>query len=348
MSKLSGKPNMLKDINEHLIKSALKNMGSATKAELAKETAVSLTTVGLILSGLVDSGEVLNQGFDGPSGGRRAERYALNFNCSHAASLCVDNGYIDYAIGNLVGEIIEEGHIIIDRQNQIETTESLLDSLFLKFPTIKCIGFGVPAAVDEGYLFTGKKLKDWYNFDVESYFEEKYKVPVVLENDLNAIAVGYAFNRRNDKGLHDYSNLNMAYIHFTNNGTGAGVISNGKLVRGFSNFAGELSFIRFSEGKTLDNVLNSNPSDEIYSEAIAQVITAVSCIINPEYIVIGGENFRFKTIDSITEYVSLHLPETVRPEILPAEDSKGDYINGILYLTTEVLNSGVQLVKTAK
>jgi predicted NBD/HSP70 family sugar kinase len=348
MSMLSGKPNMLKNINEQLIKNALKNMGSATKAELAKETHVSLTTVGLILSELVDSGEILNQGFGGPSGGRRAERYALNFNYSYAAALCVDKGYIDYAIGNLVGEIVEEGRTIIDRLNQIEAAESLLDSLFLKFPSIKCIGFGVPAAVDEGYLFTGTKLKDWYNFDVESYFKEKYKVPVVLENDLNAIAVGYAFNRRNDKCLPDHSNLNMVYIHFTSDGTGAGVISNGKLVRGFSNFAGELGFIRFSQGKSLDNVLNSNPSDEIYAEAIAQAATAVSCTINPEYIVIGGETFRFKTIDSITEYVYLYLPETVRPEILPAVDSKWDYINGILYLTTEVLNSGVQLVKGAK
>jgi predicted NBD/HSP70 family sugar kinase len=328
---------MLKRVNEKLIKNTLRSIGSATKSELAKETSLSLTTVGLILSELVDKGEVLNQGFNESSGGRRAERYALDPDYSHIAVLCVDKSCIDYAIGNSAGEIVEEGRVLIDRLNQIAAVESLLDRMFLKFPLIKSIGFGLPAAVDEGYLFTGKKLKDWYNIDVESYFKERYKVPVVLENDLNAIAVGYAMNRMNDKGLSDCSNLNMAYIHFTANGTGAGIISNGKLVRGLSNFAGELGFIRLDQGKSLDNVLDSNPNDDIYAEAVARAVTAVSCIISPEYIVIGGETFRFETIDSITEYVYLYLPDTVLPEILAGVDSKRDYIDGVLYLTAEIM-----------
>jgi predicted NBD/HSP70 family sugar kinase len=140
----------------------------------------------------------------------------------------------------------------------------------------------------------------------------------------------------------------MVYIHFTTDGTGAGIITNGRLVRGFSNFAGELGYIPIKQGKTLDDILDSNPKDDIYADAIAHAITAVSCVINPEYIVIGGESFRFVTIDNITEYCYHYLPETVRPEIIPAFDSRMDYINGVLYLTTEVLNSGFRLVKASK
>lgn len=346
MSELSGRPNVLKRVNSDLIKSTLKNMGSATKAELARETGISLTTVGLILSALVNEGEVLNQGFDESSGGRRAERYTLNLNHSLAAALCVEDKYIDYAIGNTAGDLLEDGRTEIKQGKHMEAVEALIDTLIAKYSAIRCIGLGVPAAVDNGYLFTGTKLKDWYNFNVQAYLEQKYNLPIILENDLNAIAIGFSYNRLKEAGLANSSALNMVYIHFTTDGTGAGIIADGNLIRGFSHFAGELGFLKLDNGKTLDDVVDKQHANEEYADAIAFAISAINCIVNPEYVVIGGEAFEFHNLDLINEYCSRYILENVRPEIIPAEHCRMDYISGVMHLTIEEMNSGIRLIKS--
>jgi predicted NBD/HSP70 family sugar kinase len=348
MSGLSGRPNVLKKLNSDLVKTALKNMGSATKAELAQATGISLTTVGLILTSLVNEGEVLNQGFDVSSGGRRAERYSLNLNHSLAATLCVEDKYLDYAIGNNAGELLEEGRVEIPNHKHMETVETLLDSLTAKYEAIKYLGLGVPAAVYNGQLFTGTKLKDWYNFNVQAYLENKYKLPVTLENDLNAIATGFAVNRLKEAGLDDSSALNMVYIHFTTDGTGAGIIANGRLVRGFSNYAGEVGFLKLGNGKKLDDVVDKEHTSDEYAQAIAYAISAINCIVNPEYVVIGGEAFEFDKVELINEYCSRYIHEKVRPEIITAEDSRMDYISGVMHITIEEMNSGIKLIKTKR
>lgn len=345
MSELSGRPNVLKKVNSDIIKNALKIMGSATKAELAKETGISLTTVGLILSTLVSEDEVLNQGFDESSGGRRAERYSLNLNHSLAAALCVEDKYIDYAIGNTAGDLLEDSRYEIEQGRHMAAVEALLSTLTKKYNSIKHIGLGVPAAVYNGHLFTGSKLKEWYSFNVKEHLEEKYKLPVIIENDLNAIATGFAYNRLKEAGLLDSQTLNMVYIHFTEDGTGAGIIANGKLVRGFSHFAGELGFMKLGSGKTLDNIVSGTPTITEYAEAIATTISTINCIVNPEYIVIGGESFKFDNLDIINEYCSRYIDENIRPEIIPGYDSRMDYISGIMHITTEEMNSEIRLIR---
>lgn len=346
MNELSGRPNVLKRLNSDLIKNALRTLGSATKAELARHTGISLTTVGLILSALITDEEVLNLGFDESSGGRRAERYTLNFNNSLAAALCVEDKYIDYAVGNNAGDLLEEGRVEIVEHKHMAAVEALIDTLIIKHSAIKCIGLGVPAAVDNGGLFTGTKLKDWYSFNVQSYLETKYNLPIVLENDLNAIATGFAYNRLREAGLATSSALNMVYIHFTTDGTGAGIIANGKLVRGFSHYAGEIGFLQLGNGKTLDDVVDGPHTNEDYASAIAFAISALNCVINPEYVVISGEAFEFNNLPLINEYCCRYMPENVRPEILPVEDWRMDYISGVMHITIDEMNSGIQLIKS--
>lgn len=348
MSELSGRPNILKRLNSDIIKNALKNLESATKAELVQETGISLTTVGIILSKLIEAGEVQNQGYDESSGGRRAERYTLNLNYSLAVALCVENKYLDYAVGNSAGEILEEGRVEITETKQISAVEEVLNCLIDKFDSIKCIGIGVPAAVSNGRLFTGTKLEEWHDFNVQDYLEKKYKLPVIMENDLNAIVVGFANNHLKEDGFSSANFLNMIYINFMTTGIGSGIIANGMLIRGFSNYAGEISFLQLGNGDTLFDAVMREHTNEEYANAIAIAIGNLSCIVNPEYVVIGGDAFEEDNLDLINEYCSENIPENVRPKIIHADDYREDYIAGIMHLTIEEMNSGIRLVTTRR
>ncbi|GFP75330.1 ROK family protein [Clostridium fungisolvens] len=348
MSELSGRPNILKRLNSDIIKNALKNLESATKAELVQETGISLTTVGVILSKLIEEGEVQNQGYDESSGGRRAERYTLNLNYSLAVALCVENKYLDYAVGNSAGELLEEGRVEITETKQINAVEDVLNSLIDKFDSIKCIGIGVPAAVANGRLFTGTKLEEWHNFNVQDYLEKKYNIPVIMENDLNAIAVGFANNHLKEDGVSSSKFLNMIYINFMTTGIGSGIIANGMLIRGFSNYAGEISFLQLGNGDTFASTVTKEHTNDEYANAIAIAIGNLSCIVNPEYVVIGGDAFEEYNLDLINEYCSRYIPQNVRPKIIHAEDYREDYISGIMHLTIEEMNSGIRLVTTKR
>jgi Transcriptional regulator/sugar kinase len=348
MKEISGRPNILKRLNSDLIKNALKDLGSATKAELAKETGISLTTVGLILSTLVAEGAVLNQGYDESSGGRRAERYTINVNHSLVAALCVEEKYIIYAVGNATGDIFEESRIEIEEPKYTEVVEVLIDSLIERFNSIKCIGIGVPSAVDNGRLFTGMKLKEWHSFNIKAHLEDKYNLPIIVENDLNAIATGFAHNRLKEAEITTSYALNMVYINFTTTGIGAGIITNGMLVRGFSHYAGEVAFLQLGNGKSLYEVAWGEHTDEEYADTIATAIANINCIINPEYVVIGGEGFEFNNLELIESYCSRYIPENIRPEIIHVEDPLKDYIAGVMYITIEEMNSGIKLVTTKR
>jgi Transcriptional regulator/sugar kinase len=346
MSEISGKPNVLKRLNSILIKNTLKKLGSATKAELAKETGISLTTVGLILNSLIQEEEVINQCYDESSGGRRAERYVINVNHSFAVAMCVEEKHINYAVGNVTGDFIDEGMLAVTDHNFTETVEILLGSLMSKYTSIKCIGIGVPAAVNNGLLYTGVKLKEWHSFNIKAHIEEKYGVQVIMENDLNAMATGFAYNRLKEAELTDSKDLNIVYIYISQDGIGSGIIANGANIRGYSQYAGEISFLQIGNGEAFGEVLNRKHTDEEYANAMAMAIANINCIVNPEYIIIGGEGFEAYNLKRIEEYCSRYIPENIRPEIISSEVPRRDYITGVMYVTIQEMNTRIKLVTT--
>ncbi len=63
----------VKEINIELIKTALKNLGTATKAQIAEATDISVATCGKILNELCQSGEVLEAAVASGGYGRPAK-----------------------------------------------------------------------------------------------------------------------------------------------------------------------------------------------------------------------------------------------------------------------------------
>lgn len=346
MSNISGKPQAMKEINCALIKRILKKMGSATRAEISETTGISSTTVRSLLDELTENREVVRLGLDKSTGGRRAERYALNIEEILALAFYITDEHINYVISNPLGEIIEGKSIEISSLNYSEDIMKIIDSIVQNNNYIKAIGIAVPGVVDiekRGY-FAGKKLNDWQAFNIGEYIETKYSIPVVLENDMNAIALGYSLNLMKKLDVDELSILNMIYIHFTKIGIGAGIIANGELIHGGSNLAGEIGFIPVGDGNCLQAFMESDIDDLTYIETLSRVIATINCVINPDIVVIGGETFRLKLIDQIKEACSLYAANNVIPDIFLAEDSKGECFTGIIHLTLKLMYSSVKLV----
>jgi predicted NBD/HSP70 family sugar kinase len=350
MNNISGRPQAMKEINCTLIKKALKRMTTATRAEISEATGISPTTVRALLDELIESSEVVRFGLDKSTGGRRAERYALNLKESLILAFYIRDKYINYAISNPLGEIMEEKSIEINDENYSENIEKIINIVLQNNNYIKAIGISVPGVVDieKRKYSAGKSLTEWQTFNIGERIEKKYKIPVVLENDLNTIALGYSLNLMKKLDVDDLHILNMIYIHFTEAGIGAGIIANGELVRGGSNLAGELGFIPVSDGKHLQAFIEDEPDDNAYIETISMVIAAINCIINPDLVAIGGETFRVNLIDQIKERCNKYVANNVMPDIFLAKDSKVDCLTGIVHLTLRLMYSNIKLVDDKK
>lgn len=103
---------------------------------------------------------------------------------------------------------------------------------------LRCIGvgFGGPVDYERGRIIRSHHVAGWDDFPLRQLLAENFSLPVVLDNDANAGALGeFLFGAA--KGCKDVLYVNIG------TGIGGAIISDGRLVRGRSNFAGEIGHI---------------------------------------------------------------------------------------------------------
>jgi glucokinase len=103
---------------------------------------------------------------------------------------------------------------------------------------LKGIGVGVPGfiRIKEGFITNSPNLPYFENFPVRDELSRRMNAQVILENDANAAALGESWMGAG-KRVDDPVLLTLG------TGIGGGIISGGKILRGFVGMAGELGHI---------------------------------------------------------------------------------------------------------
>ncbi len=115
-----------------------------------------------------------------------------------------------------------------------------IDRQSLKYEILSIgIACGGPLDSKRGIIMKPPSLSLWDNIHIKEYFEEKYSVPVYLQNDANASAVA-EWKYGNGKGCE-----NMIFLTF-GTGLGAGLILGGRLYVGKNDNAGEIGHVRLT------------------------------------------------------------------------------------------------------
>jgi len=101
------------------------------------------------------------------------------------------------------------------------------------------ISCGGPLDNKTGVIMSPPNLIGWDDVHITEYFENKYKIKAILENDANACALAeWKFGAGKNKNLQ-----NVVFLTF-GTGFGAGLILNGRLYSGATGMAGEIGHIR--------------------------------------------------------------------------------------------------------
>jgi len=122
----------------------------------------------------------------------------------------------------------------------LEQMEGLISQL-LK-PQVKGIGIGVPSVVDmkKGIVYNVANIPSWKEVHLKDILEEKFKLPVFVNNDSNCFALG-----EHTCGL-GKPFRNMLGVTL-GTGVGAGVIINNELYSGSNTGAGEIGCLPYLE-----------------------------------------------------------------------------------------------------
>ncbi|MFJ5624636.1 ROK family protein [Peribacillus loiseleuriae] len=345
MDKQFATPKSMKKVILRVIRTTLLQFGSATKVELSKQLGISFPTVSKVVAQMERDGEVYVVGLDDSSGGRRAKRYA--FNPEHMLGLAVflEENETVYAVFNCVGEVKEQGTRPSVFQDGLPLLIELVQDILLEFPKISSMAIGVPGAVDNGRIFHIPNYKSFHDFELKTYFEDLFSIPIVVENDMNAAVLG--FQKRS--GREDQQSL--VYLYSGKNGPGAGILINGDVVRGSTFFTGEISFMPLYDNQNFHQAMyqgRKNTETRTIGEkheihAISRLIASLVAIINPHTVIFSKEEMDQIALNQIAIESTKYVPKAHLPELI-VSDWKRDYLHGLQRLALDRMVTGIRLV----
>ena len=138
----------------------------------------------------------------------------------------------------------EVSSIKIDATGSVEEVMDQICGLIdrVKPDDVAAIGIGVPSVVDleTGVVYDVQNIPSWREVHVKSILEDRYSVPVLVNNDANCFALG---EKHFGKGIGCQSLIGL----IVGTGCAAGIIIDGKLYPGRNCGAGEFGTIRYLE-----------------------------------------------------------------------------------------------------
>lgn len=214
-----------------------------SRADIARRTGLSRSTVSAIVTDLIAS-KLVSEGRVGTStGGRRPITLEFQRNVAFIGGIELGATHITAVITNLTGHVTgaaEELCAVRDHPDEALSMARRLIRGLLKdqglAPTrMVGLGVGVPSPVDPSRPdhILPSVLPKWKDLDVLSYFREAFDCPVLMENDANLGALSEHWWGEGRDGR------DLAYLKVAT-GIGAGFVIGGRLFRGSGGTAGEI------------------------------------------------------------------------------------------------------------
>ncbi|WP_129337283.1 ROK family transcriptional regulator [Cellulomonas endophytica] len=216
-----------------------------TRAELAQLTGQARSTIAARVDALLASGLVQPAGEASSTGGRPPATFA--FRPSARVVLAVDLGasHARLAVTDLAATVLADHHetiaiaagpeVVLDRVAALGA--KLVEQAGRSPADLVSVGVGLPGPVDHarGRPTSPPIMPGWDDFDVPGHLHRLLGVPVLVDNDVNLMALG-------EHGT-EFPDVDHLLFVKVATGIGAGVISDGGIRRGAQGAAGDLGHI---------------------------------------------------------------------------------------------------------
>src|SRR5688572_29980616 len=245
-SRRSGSLASLREGNRRLVIEALRERGVASRAELARATGLSRSTISTIVGALIETGLAVER--DGqPDGeahaGRPGVMVALDPSAGLALGIDFGHRHLRVAVSDLSHTVLAERWRELDVDHSasegLEYASQFVDEVLeeAKVERSQVVGavMGLPAPINRltGTVQDSSILPGWVGIDAAAEASARLRLPVAVENDANLGALA-ELTWGAAKGRSEVAYLKVA------SGIGGALISGGRLTHGVGGTAGEI------------------------------------------------------------------------------------------------------------
>ena len=219
---------------------------AVTRADLVRHTGMARSTVAQRLETLRAHELVYEASGSASTGGRPPT--VLMFNRGAGVVLVADLGatHARLVVSDLAGAALAETNFDLEIASGPEVVLSAVHEVFLALLSeigrdvddVRGIGVGVPGPVafPTGEPVSPPLMPGWDGFSIPGWFAEHYDGPVLVDNDVNIMALG-------EHWTHWRGCEHLLYVKL-GTGIGCGVISGGHVHRGAQGAAGDIGHVR--------------------------------------------------------------------------------------------------------
>ena len=306
------------DHNQRVTLHAIRVNGPLTRVDLARITGLTAPSIANITKRLAAEGLIEDVGQRRGGRGQPATNLAVNKAACYALGVNIDRDHITIVLVNFAGEVMAQAtrDIAFPKPEDVRDhyrasvaglmAEAGVDPALL-------VGVGVAMPDDFGLVDLPGRPEDfvrWEGTDMAALLSEPYALPVFVENDAAAAAMG-------EQQLgHGLKAASFFYL-LVSSGLGGGLVIDGAYVRGAQGRSGEIGFLLArGTGEQVQRLVSLSgvyrlmaeeglaPADlrsdaprlaqvrerwiDQASDQLVEPMVAVSCLINPAAVIIGG------------------------------------------------------------
>lgn len=243
---LAAKPHLLKQINYARILELLRCRAPITRAELARYSGLTRSTVTVITAELITKGLVRESGemIVKPGGGRPGVGLSLNPDGAFFIGAAIEVEHITVVELNLAAQIVQRIQEPIEGSSDPERIFNQLVQLIdrvrqsnpLSQHRLRGVGLTVQGTLNLGSTVICAPFLGWHGVDLRRYLQLRINLPLFVDNDANAAALAEVYLGRAMQISH------LLYL-LINRGMGAGIVVNNQVFRGAYGTAGEIGSV---------------------------------------------------------------------------------------------------------
>ena len=360
----------MKEINRTTILGLLHKEKMLSRAQIAKITKLSATTISSLVDELMEEGFIVESGASSSTGaGRKATALEISRDKGYVIAIGISIHKIYMVLSNFHGETITEFSVPTVKGNEqvlaviVKGITHLINQADLEdYSLIKGIGIAVPGIVDEtsGTISYSYSL-ELHQFQIVKKLQFHYNLPIYVLNDTNAAALA----EYNLVAAQAYSNVLYVWIY---EGIGARFILDGQVISGHKGRGGEVTYLHNSvynseavlrrakkiaarldiqAPESIDDVVLAYEQGEEWIEklmnnvllCLSRAVAVMMNLIGPQKIILDGWFIQSsKCLQKVEQQLMLHTVDTLQEVddilVVPAQLGKRNYIDGA---TTKIL-----------
>jgi len=286
--------DLMRNMNKALLLNLIRREGPISRAEIAKRTRLSRSTVSNLIASLLEDNLIQEVGAGESQGGRPPILLTFNDQAGLIVGVDLATNHLLVIVTDLEARIltVSESDFAVSvgpaagLKQVIEQVRETVRQGGFDFARVSGVGVAVPGPLDyaTGMVVSPPIMPGWSGFPIRSHLRTAFGVPVYVDNDANLAAMSELWRGAGQGCQH------LAYIKLET-GIGCGLIIGGEIYRGNTGSAGEIGHLMLDENGPICKCGSVGCLEAIAGiPAIVQRAEAAILAGRPTSLVTGGGN----------------------------------------------------------